>query len=45
MGDKSPKSRQKNDKQKKVKTKAVADEKQRVIDFKSKDGGQAPPKK
>ena len=35
MGDKSPKSRQKNDKQKQIRTKAVADEKQRVNDLKS----------
>ena len=41
MGDKSPKSRQKHDKQKKARAAAVSEEKQRVLDLKTakSDGG------
>ena len=39
MGDKSPKSKQKNQKQKNTKANAVAKEKQRVIDSKKAVAG------
>lgn len=39
MSDKSPKSKQRHDKQKKVKADSAADEKRRILDLKANTGG------